>query len=234
MIVSEKSHVATVHLLLEYDADINALNDELRTSLKVTTNELISFSKNEIVLEKRLETARLLLWHEAHVNDSRTLQSALFVAICFSSIDMISLMLNADATIWNHNREAALRYACVVNSKMKLKRRLEIMKLLLANDADINNNFDWYDSILTSIALNCNFELKHKLIIIRVLLEHDVAVDQNDASALLKICKISLFFHKKLEIIRLMIVYECHRSKRSRSREKMIKSIIFNIQLMKT
>ncbi len=177
MIVSEKSRVATVRLLLKYGADINALNDELRTSLKVTTNEPVSFFKNEIILEKRLETVRLLLRHEAHVNDSRTSQSALFAAICFSSTDMISLMLNADATIWNHNHEAALRYAYVANLKMKLKRRLEIMRLLLTNDANINDNSDWYDLVLTSIALNRNFELKHKLIIIRFLLEHDAAVN---------------------------------------------------------
>lgn len=99
MIVSKKNRVATVRLLLKYGANINALNDELRTLLKVTANELISFFKNEIILERRLETARLLLRYEAYVNDFKTSQSALFAAICFSLTDMISLMLNANATI---------------------------------------------------------------------------------------------------------------------------------------
>ncbi len=233
MIASEKGRVATVRLLLEYGADIHALNDELRTPLEVTANGPVSFSKDGIFLEGRLEIARLLLRHGAHVNDSRTPQPALFAAIYSSSTDMVSLMLNAGATVWNHNHEAALRYACVANPKMKLKRRLEIMRLLLANDADINDNFGWYGLALTSIALDRNFGLKHKLIIIRFLLEHDAAVDQGDASALLKTCKASLPFREKLEIIRLMIVYECHRSERSRSREKAIKSVISDIQLTK-
>ena len=234
MIASEKNHVAIVRLLLDYDADINAMNSQLYTSLKATANESKSFTENKTVLETRLETARLLLRHGAHVNDSRTSQPALFAAINSSSTEMISLMLNAGAMLWNHNHEAALRYACVVNSNMKLKRRLEIITLLLTNDADINDNFDWYDLALTSIALNRNFELKHKLIIIRFLLEHDAVVDQDDASALLKICKTRLFFLEKLEIIRLMIAYESHRSKSSRSREKAIKIIIFDIQFTKT
>ena len=231
MIASEKGRVATVRLLLDHGADINALNDQLCTPLEVTANGPNSFTEDD-VLEGRLETARLLLRHGAHVNDSRTPQPALFAAICSSSTDMVSLMLNAGATIWNHNHEAALRYACVANPKMNLKRRLEIMKLLLANGADINDNFGWYGLALTSIALDRNFELEHKLIIIRFLLEHDAAVDQGDESALLKTCKTSLPFREKFEITRLMVAYKSYEIM-SRSREEAIKSIISDVQLTK-